>query len=225
MAQGDHEAADYSGGLLESAGFLLFVAMRRASALIIPVVLLLAQPAAAASEAAADPLAWGPRLARAAELQREGTARRTEAEATFVREKEGCYRKFLVNRCLDRAHADNVAAVNSARLMENEGKALERQVKKEQMSERELRYAAEEEQRAADLRTRETQTAAARQAAAAEEAATRADKERKAEEGAARRAADAERQRKKREDHDRRVAEKMEKAAAKPDQPAKPASP
>jgi colicin import membrane protein len=171
---------------------------------------------------AADPLAWTERLERASDLQRRGADDKAAAERNYEQSYNDCYRKFMVYRCWDKAHETYVEAVSVARRLENEGKAIERQVQKEQRSERELRFAAEEEERAEKLRTLAADTAAARQAAAEAEAATRADKAKKAEEGAQRRAEDAERQRKKREDHDRRVAEQMQKAAAKPVRPASP---
>jgi colicin import membrane protein len=182
----------------------------------------LAPALAAPPDPAPDPLAWSERLERASDLQRRGADDKAAAERDYEQSYNGCYSKFMVYRCWDKAHEIYVEAVSAARRLENEGKAIERQVQKEQRSERELRFAAEEEQRAEKLRALAAETAAARQAAADAEAATRADKAKKAEEGAQRRAEDAERQRKKRADHDRRVAEQMEKAAAKPVKPANP---
>ena len=167
---------------------------------------------------------WEQRLARAAELQKEGAEGRAAAEKQLEEQTAACYRKFLVNQCRNKAHSDFVETNNAARRVQNEGKAIERQVKKEQLSARDLQAAAEMPEREAELRAREAETTAARAAAAAEEEATRAAKARKAEEGAKRKAEDAERLRKKQADHDARVAEQAEKSKAKAAEgaPAKP---
>ena len=159
---------------------------------------------------------WEQRLARAAELQKEGAEGRAAAEKQLEEQTAACYRKFLVNQCRNKAHSDFVETNNAARRVQNEGKAIERQVKKEQLSARDLQAAAEMPEREAELRAREAETTAARAAAAAEEEATRAAKARKAE--------DAERLRKKQADHDARVAEQAEKSKAKAAEgaPAKP---
>ena len=158
---------------------------------------------------------WEQRLAHAAELQKEGAEGRVAAEKQLEEQTAACFRKFLVNQCHNKAHSDFVATNNAARRIQNEGKAIERQVKKEQLSAHDLQAAAEMPEREAELRAREAETTAVRAAAAAEEEATRAAKARKAEEGAKRKAEDAERLRKKQADHDARVAEQAEKSRAK----------
>ena len=159
---------------------------------------------------------WEQRLGRATELQRSAAARKAAAEKLLEEQSAGCYRKFLVNRCLDEAQGEYLEAFKDARRLANEGKAIERQVKKEQFSAREAKWAAEIPTREADLRARETETAATRAEAEAAEAATRASKARKAE--------DAERLRRKQADHEARVAAQVEKTNAKAaaSAPAKP---
>lgn len=164
------------------------------------------------AEQAAD---WEKRLARAAELRQEGARRQAEADRLYEEQEPACYRKFLVNRCRNEAYRELTESSRDARRLENEGKAIERQVKKEQLSDRDLEAAARAPEREARLQALEIETAAARTEAEIEEARTRADKERKAEEGARRKAEDAERLRKKQADHEARVAEKMQKADAK----------
>ena len=164
---------------------------------------------------AAQQADWEQRLARAAELQQQGAEGRAAAEKQLEEQTTACYKKFLVNCCRDNAHSDYVEANKAARRIQNEGKAIERQVKKEQLSARDLQAAAEMPEREAELQAREAETTAARQAAVAEEEATRAAKARKAEEGAQRKAEEAERLRKKQADHDARVAQQMERANPK----------
>lgn len=164
---------------------------------------------------AAQQADWEQRLAHADALQKEGTERRAAAEKLLEEQMAACYKKFLVNRCRENAQSDFKEENKAARRIQNEGKAIERQVKKEQLSARDLQAAAELPEREAELKVREAETTAARQAAVAEEEATRAAKARKAEEGAQRKAEEAERLRKKQADHDARVAQQMEKANAK----------
>lgn len=173
---------------------------------------------------AAQQADWEQRLARAAEMQQQGAADRATASKLLEEQTVACYQKFLVNRCRAQAHDDYVEANKVARRIQNEGKAIENQVKKEQLSARDLQAAAEMPEREAALREREAETTAARNAAAAEEEATRAAKARKAEEGAKRKAEEAQRLQKKQADHEARLAEQKEKAAAKAasDTPVKP---
>jgi colicin import membrane protein len=183
-----------------------------------------ADQAPATAQEAAQEADWEQRVARAAELQRSAAAGKAAAEKVLEEKSTACYRKFLVNRCLDEAQAEYLEANKDARRLNNEGKAIERQVKKEQFSAREARWAAEMPTREAELRAREAETAAARAEAEATAAATRAAKARKAEEGAQRKAEDAERLRRKQADHEARVTAQVEKADAKAaaSAPAKP---
>lgn len=167
---------------------------------------------------------WERRLERATALQSEGDAKKVEAEKLFEERKTACFRKFLVNRCQEAAYEDYIAAVKEGRRQSNEGKAIERQVKKEQLNARDMQRIADTPQHQAELREREADTAAARSAAAAEEAAMRARKAQQAQEGAQRKAGEAERQQRKQAEHEARVAEKKAEAAAKPP-PAPPAPP
>ena len=186
---------------------------------------LLSGPAIAESgPTAAQQADWEQRLGRAAELQQQGAEGRAAAEKQLEEQTTACYKKFLVNRCRDNAHSDYVEANKVARRIQNEGKAIERQVKKEQLSARDAQALAEMPEREAELKAREAETTAARNAALAEEEATRAAKARKAEEGAKRKAEEAERLQKKQADHDAHVAQQMEKANAKAatGAPAKP---
>ena len=164
---------------------------------------------------AAQQADWEQRLAHATALQKEGDALKAAADKKLEEQMVACYKKFLVNRCRDNAQSDFKEESKVARRIQNEGKAIERQVKKEQLSARDLQAADEMPEREAELKAREAETTAARQAAVAEEEATRAAKARKADEGAQRKAEEAERLRKKQADHDARVAQQMEKANAK----------
>ncbi len=177
--------------------------------------LLVAGPLAAAeSQAPAELQAdWDKRMIQASELQREGSQRQAEAEKLYEQSQRDCQKKFLVNSCLGDARKVYTKSHNEARLLENEGKAIERQIKKEQLSDSDLRRAAQAPQREADLQVRETETSALRKVSADEQAAQEVEKARKAAEGSKRKAADAERLAKKQAEHEAKVTAKKEKAA------------
>ena len=177
--------------------------------------LLVAGPLAAAeSQAPAELQAdWDKRMIQASELQREGSQRQAEAEKLYEQSQRDCQKKFLVNSCLGDARKVYTKSHNEARLLENEGKAIERQIKKEQLSDSDLRRAAQAPQREADLQVRETETSALRKVSADEQAVQEAEKARKAAEGSKRKAADAERLAKKQAEHEAKVTAKKEKAA------------
>ena len=177
--------------------------------------LLVAGPLAAAESPAPAELQadWDKRMIQASELQREGSQRQAEAEKLYEQSQRDCQKKFLVNSCLGEARKVYTKSHNEARLLENEGKAIERQIKKEQLSDSDLRRAAQAPQREADLQVRETETSALRKVSADEQAAQEAEKARKAAEGSKRKAADAERLAKKQAEHEAKVTAKKEKAA------------
>jgi colicin import membrane protein len=156
---------------------------------------------------------WDRRQAQALDLQREGGVRQAEAEKAFAQAEIECPKKFLVNSCRIDAKKVYNQSHNEAKRLENEGKAIERQIKKEQLSDRDQRRAAEMPQHDADLQVREAQTEAARKEAMELQAAKEADKARKAEEGAKRKAADAERLATKQAQHEAKLAAGKEEAA------------
>lgn len=171
---------------------------------------------------------WQARLDKAAALQARSKAMQTEADAALELKERECATRFFVNSCLKDAEQAHTAAGHAAKRLEIEGKALEREVKREQVAAREQQRAEEAPQQAAELQAREAATAEAREAAVAKEAATRADKAARATVGEKRKAADAEKYRQKQEAHDARVAAKQREAeqraaaaAAKPQSPGK----
>lgn len=152
------------------------------------------------------------RLDKAAALQAEARSRRGAADQLLNDKKADCFKKFRVTACQDEARSEHQEAIREARRLENEGKALEREVRKEQLTDKDRRRAETARQHDAELKLREAETAAARQAAEAEAATASLAKEKRAEEGGRRKAAEAERQRKKQADHEARVAEKRHQA-------------
>ncbi|MDD2743632.1 MAG: hypothetical protein PHV02_15305 [Rhodocyclaceae bacterium] len=156
---------------------------------------------------------WNQRLERAAALKQESAEQQATGKALLEQNSTGCYKKFLVNSCLSDARKAYRQSYNDAVRLESEGKAIERQVKKEQLSDADQRRLASARQQEDELQARAAEVKAERQRMADEQAATLADKAKKAEEGAQRKAADAERVAQKRADHEARVTAKKESAA------------
>ena len=169
-------------------------------------------PAADSGPSPAQEADWQQRLEKAAALQNEGKLRKAEAGRILEQKSAECFKKFLVNRCQDAARNEHMMVSREASNLEIQGKALEREVKKEQLADKDRRHAEAMPQRAADLAERAAETGVARQEAEAEAAASRADKARQAEQGTRRKAAEAEKQRKKQQDHEARVAQKVQQA-------------
>jgi colicin import membrane protein len=163
---------------------------------------------------------WARRLEKASALQAEGKALKEAADALHTEQAKACAEKFRVNACRDEVGLNHIRSVNEARRVENEGKALERQVKKEKLNDKDARYEAEADERAAERAKREATTAATRQQAADKESSQLTNKAAQAEEGRQRRAADAERLAKKQAEHQARVDQQMAKAKAKAQPPA-----
>lgn len=185
-------------------------------AALLSVALLAAAPATADQQAD-----WDARMAKAKALQADGKQRKEAAAAARETEDLECQKRFRVYACQGDAQKRYVKAVKEARRLENEGGAMERQVKKEQLADKDQHRRDEAPQREADRQADKVATEAERATAQAHREERLQGKEAKAEEGARRQAKDAERQAKKRADHERKVAEKLEKARRREAEDAK----
>lgn len=179
--------------------------------LVMPVAALAADGAASAGQQV--------RLDKAAALQAEGKARQAEADQVLADKNTECAATFFINDCRKAAAREHLKVTRETRRLENEGKAIEREVKREQALERDRQRTDAAPKRAADLELRQAEAMNARQVSEEKIAAAQAAKAAKAAEGEKRKAAEAERLRKKQADHDARVTRKMreaeERAAAK----------
>lgn len=63
--------------------------------------------------------------ARADELRLKAKALRAEAEASYTAAQPECYRRFLVNRCLDQAKSARIATIGKARELEIEASRID----------------------------------------------------------------------------------------------------
>ena len=183
------------------------------AARLIALLLLSASAFAAESEPTPEQQAdWQLRLDKAAAIQADAKERQDAADKVLEQKTAACFKKFLVDACREDARKEHVVASHEASRLQNEGKDMERAVKKEQREDKDRRHAEAAPERAEELAARQAETAASRQAAADKEAKTRADKAQQAEAGAKRKAAEEEQQRKKREEHDARIAAKKAEA-------------
>ncbi|UCV23064.1 hypothetical protein [Ferribacterium limneticum] len=188
----------------------------RSLSVVAGLIVLLALPFAALAAdgavSAEQQAAWQVRLDKAAALQAESRARQDEADELLARKNTECATKFLINDCRNAAAKEHLKTTREARRLEIDGRAMEREVKREQLSDRNRVQVEDAPRRAADLELRQAESMNARQSAEDKIAAARAAKAAKAAEGEKRKLAEAEKQRKKQADHDARVAQKVREA-------------
>lgn len=183
--------------------------------------LLLALPLTALAADAEREAAWRERLGQAAAMQEESKAMHGAASKLLEQKNLECTKEFLVNACRNEAYQTYLKSSREARRLENDGKTLEREVKKEQAAERRQRVADEAPQRETERREREAEIATARQAAERRAENTRADKARQAVSGERRKAREAEQLRRKQAAHEARLAEKKREAAQRAESEAR----
>jgi colicin import membrane protein len=162
----------------------------------------------------ADEADWDARLKRAASLQADAELRQKSADAAFAAQNQACQQKFLVNACVDKARKANLAETKEVRQMEIEASALEREVKREQIRERDARVAAEAERRKTELPARQElldAEAAADEARRQQRLKDRADK---AEAGAQRKAEQAAAHQRKVAAHEAKIAKRKAREEA-----------
>ena len=179
-------------------------------------IALLAVPfAAQAAEGAAiadQPAAWQERLDKASALQAESRAQQEAADKVLAGKNAECATTFFINDCRNAAAREHLEATRQARRLEIDGKAMAREVKREQALERARLSAEEAPKRAAALELRQAESMNARRAAEDRVAATQAAKAAKAAEGERRKAAEAKELRQKQAEHAARVARKKREA-------------
>jgi len=180
------------------------------------IVLLAAMPfVAQAAESVVNPeleAAWQARLDKGAAMQNEAKTRQAAADDLLKEKYAECATKFLINDCRNAADREHLKTRRETRRLEIDGKALERDVKKEQAAERERLRVEDAPRRAAEQELHLEEAMTARREAEDKAAATRTGKSIKAAEGEKRRIAEAEKNRKKRADHEVLVARKKQEA-------------
>lgn len=79
--------------------------------------------------------------AHADALRLQAKTLRAQAEANFTRAQPECYRRFLVNRCLDQAKSARIATIGEARKLEIEASRLDLARKQQEVEARGLESA------------------------------------------------------------------------------------
>ena len=151
---------------------------------------------------------------------------RTQAEAAFAASEQLCYKKFLVNRCLDSAREKRRGTLAALRAIEIEAEHFKRKAAVEQrdreIAEAEQKFQAEDARRAAEERAPRAEAAEPAPksgASAASRTAEHASKEKQRAEqdkaGAAKRAANVQAYEKRKRESEQRQREIEEKKRAK----------
>ncbi len=183
--------------------------------------LLLAQPFAALAADAGREAGWQERLGRATAMREESRSMHSAASKLLEQKNLECTKQFLVNACRNEAYQSYLKSSREASRLDNDGKALEREVRKEQAADRRQRVADEAPQREAERREREAETAAARQASERAAERMRAEKAHQAVNGERRKAREAEKLRRKQAEHEARAADMKRKAERKAESEAR----
>ena len=84
-----------------------------------------ALPPATAQIASKDKSSTTPAAQRIEELRHEAEHLRTQAENEYQADEAACYKRFLVNHCIDEAKAKRLAVVRQARTLEAEAHQLD----------------------------------------------------------------------------------------------------
>lgn len=182
--------------------------------------LLFSQIAGAQTPEAGAPAASPPLSLEEARAQRaHASTLKDEAQQRYAAEQNACYKKFLVNDCLDDAKKIYTELMIKARELDQAGRLVEREAHRREVANKEAA-------RAVDLPQREAEQQAQAERYRAEEAGKNAERERKladkarqAEEGRRKTAAEQAARRQKLEQRAKEDAEREAKKAAS--QPAK----
>lgn len=179
---------------------------------------LLLLPAAALAQVDSRPLSdaeRSERLARASRLQDEAARLQQEADARLKTANDACYKKFLVSSCLEEAKKAHTQETRAATRMEQEGKEIERDVKRRDVAARDAQRAVDAPRREAEQKAQGEAYRAEEAQRAEERAAKVADKERKAAENRQQLAEEQAKRQKKLEAHKAKEAKAAEKRRAR----------
>lgn len=151
-------------------------------------------------------------LEEARALRVRAEAMKTEAVQRYATDQEACYKKFLVNDCLESAKTRQMESTLKARELDQLGRDVERAASRRELEVKEATHAAELSQRDAEQQAQAERYRATEAVKAAERERKLADKTRQAEEGRRKTAAEQAARRQKLE---QRAKEDAERAAKK----------
>ena len=137
---------------------------------------------------------------------------KSEAQQHYAAEQDACYKKFLVNDCLDAAKTVYTGSMLKVRELDQASREVEREARRREVEAKEATRAAELPQREAEQQAQAERHRAEEAGKAAERERKLADKARQAEEGRRKSAAE---QAARREKLEKRAKEDAERAAKK----------
>ena len=186
--------------------------MRPRIQLILPIVLLLASPLLWAQQAG-DPAPMPQTLEQAEAQRQQAEAMRKDAERRYAAEEAACYKKVLVNPCIDAAKERHTKTIVEARRLEAPAREFQRESRRGDVEAEKGRRAAEVPAREAERQERAERYRAGEAAKAADREEKRLDKERKAEENRKKLAEEQAKRKLKEEKRAKKQAEQIEKKA------------
>lgn len=117
-------------------------------------------------------------------------AMKSEAEQRYASEQAACYKKFLVNDCLEAARNRHTQSLNEARTLDKAGREVEREAHRQEVEAKEARRTAAASQRAVEQQAQAEAYRAEEAGKVAERERKLAEKAKQAEEGRKRVAAE-----------------------------------
>jgi hypothetical protein len=153
-------------------------------------------------------------LEEAHALRVRAEAMKSEAQERYANEQNACYKKFLVNDCLESAKTRQMESMLKARELDQTGREVERAAHRRAVEAKEAAHAAELSPREAEQQAQAERYRSAEAGKAAERERKLADKARQAEEGRRRTAAEQGARRQKLEQRAKEDAERAAKKAA-----------
>lgn len=105
------------------------------------------------------------KLDRVRELRDQASTIRADAKRAYEAAQPGCWKKFLVNACMEDARQTQRAEDRKARALDKEARDLEREVKRQDAAEREARRIEELPEKEADAAARAEKNRKAAEAA------------------------------------------------------------
>lgn len=155
-----------------------------------------------------------PQTLEQADAQRERSkAMRNEAEQRYAAEQTACYKKFLVNSCLDDAKKRYTQSILEARKLDIPAREFQREAKRTDVAAKEAQRAADLPRREAEQREQAEEYRATEAAKAAAREKKIADKSVKAAEGRRKREAEQAKRQAKQEERAKKDAKRAAKKA------------
>jgi len=83
---------------------------------------------------------------RAQQLKNQANTLRQESETRYATEQKECWKKFLVNACMDKAKTELIDKKEESRQLEKEAREIERKIKRQAVAARQAKRNANVQQ-------------------------------------------------------------------------------